>query len=136
MNSFDIKIEGRGIWYVIHTLALHANTNPLKESYILTINTLADHFGCETCKPHFKKFIVDNPFKKYWHIKYNNEDLGFFKWSWELHNFVNKRLNKPILNFEDVLFNYKNMVCHDCHDNPILVQIKNETPTLNLVSYY
>lgn len=123
--SFDVKKDGSGIWFVIHTLALHANTDVLKESFILTINTLCDHFGCDTCKQHFRKFINDYPLKTYWYFKYNGEDLGFFKWSWDLHNVVNKALNKPQLSFDNALSKYKNYICKNCGDkkNPILVEV-------------
>lgn len=140
MSTFDIKIEGRGMWFMIHTLALHANTDELKGAFILTINTLYENFGCESCKPHFRKFLDDYPIKNYWHIKYKGEDYGFFKWSWDFHNDVNKRLKKPILSFEDVLFRYKNYVCKNCDkkiNNPILVEVKEKEPyTLNLLSNY
>jgi len=135
-KNYDIRIEGAGVWYVIHTLALHTNTDLAKDAYIITINTLCDHFGCESCKPHFKQFIIEHPFHKYRHINYKGEDYGFFKWSWELHNSVNYRLNKPIISFEDALFKYKNNTCTDCDkiNNPILIEI--EKKNLNLLSYY
>ena len=122
--AFDIKTEGKGIWYVVHTLALHATTEKTKESFQITIHTLCEHFGCETCKVHFKKFIDDNPLK----------NQNYFKWTWELHNSVNRKLNKPILSLEDALAIYKNYVCKDC-DEPkqILVPIPT-TFKLSLIS--
>lgn len=148
MNEIDII--GPGIWHVIHMLSLNATTDITKESFILTINTLCNNFGCDSCKPHFRQFIDDHPFKNYWHIEYKKEgDYGFFKWSWELHNSVNKRLLKKHVSFEDALFKYKNYICKDCDKdkklNPILVKINpvrdgltapEETYKLNLISYY
>jgi len=143
--SFDVTQHGSGIWFVIHTLALHANTDVLKEAYIITINTLCDHFGCETCKEHFKNFINKYPLRSYWKLFYKGEDLGFFKWSWELHNIVNKVLKKQQISFDDALSKYKNYICKNCDKkvNPILVEvtkneIKNETndKTFNLISNY
>src|SRR6516164_8728351 len=117
----DIQKLGPGIWFVIHTLAYHATTDQLKETFNLTINTLCDHFGCDTCKPHFTQFILSHPLIKY---------KDYFKWSWELHNEVNKILNKPQMKYETALQQYKNNTCQNCTaklPNPFLIPVKNET---------
>ena len=122
----DINKDGKGIWFVIHTLAL--NTKDKKQCFEWMINTLADNFGCEICKPHIKKFILDHPLKNY------NED--YFKWTWELHNDVNRRLNKPTLPLEEALNIYKNMVCKNC-DKQILIPITSNTSfntSFNIIS--
>src|SRR5687767_7740845 len=108
----DINKDGKGIWFVIHTLAL--NFNGKTDYFEWMMNTLSDNFGCDLCKPHIKKFMIDHPFKNYMNIYYKNEDIGYFKWTWELHNNVNKRLNKPILAFDEALNLYKNMICKNC----------------------
>ena len=118
----DMQKIGPGIWFVIHTLAYHATTEPLKDAYQLEINTLCDHFGCETCKTHFSQFILSHPF-----IKYKD---NYFKWSWELHNYINKILNKSQIKYEVALQQYKNNTCQNCTAkpvNPFLVPVKNET---------
>src|SRR5258708_38890560 len=98
MNENKLLILGPGIWYTIHILAFNAKTDKEKEAFIITINTLCNNFICESCKPHFKKFIESNDLKKYWHKKVdNNDNIGFFMWTVELHNSVNKSLNKPII---------------------------------------
>src|SRR4030042_5313532 len=89
-NSFDdIEKIGPGIWFKIHMDAIKATTLSLKESFVVNINALCDGFRCKTCQPHFRKFINENPLKKYFDIK-----DGIFQWTWELHNDVNSRLNK------------------------------------------
>lgn len=139
MNKFDIKREGRGIWYVIHTLALYATTDYLKENFIVTIQILTDHFSCDTCKVHMVDFLRTNPLKNYWHIKSpkTKEDIGFFKWSWELHNLINSKLNKPILTLDETLSTFKNYVCKNCDKikpNPILIPIEDEEEVFTIVS--
>lgn len=139
MDNLDVKLIGPGLWHMIHLLALNAVTDVSKKSFILTINTLCDNFICESCKPHFRKFIDDHSFNHYWNIQYKKEgDYGFFKWSWELHNAVNKRIGLQTFAFEDALFKYKNYVCHDCNKiDPILVKVKESVkPVFNLISYY
>src|SRR5688572_20802270 len=123
----DINKDGKGIWFVIHTLAL--NTNGKKDYFEWMMNTLSDNFGCEICKPHIKKFIMDTPPKN---TIYKQEDIGYFKWTWELHNSVNKRLNKPVISLDEALSIYKNMVCKNC--NEILIPINEPQVRFNLIS--
>jgi len=134
MSNFNIHIEGRGIWYTIHLLAFHANTDLLKNAFIITIGQLADHFGCETCKVHFKKFITDVPIKPFLPQEY-----GVFKWTVELHNAINKKLNKPVVKYEDALSSYKNFVCQHCDDKMdgphILVPVDNKSFSFHFISY-
>jgi hypothetical protein len=117
-NNFFIQNNGSGIWYVIHTLALHAKNDRAKKSYASTINTLAEYFGCEKCKIHFKKFIESHPFKYYWNINHGTyENIGFFKWSWEMHNDINKFLGKKQISLDDALLYYVSGICKNCNDN-------------------
>ena len=131
--SFDIKIEGRGIWHTIHTLALYATNESLKNAFVLTMDSLAKNFACEICKPDFNKFINQHPFKNYWNLKQKNEEIGLFKWTWELHNTINQKLGKPILSFDDAYNMTKYHVCKNCNKNPILIPLEEK---LNLISYY
>lgn len=86
---------GPGIWFKIHIDAVTATTDSLKEAFLVNINALCDNFKCKKCQPHFRKFIDTHPLKNYWNIKdEKNRDIGFFKWSWELHNQVNRFLKK------------------------------------------
>ena len=96
----DIEKIGPGLWYKIHMDAIKAITLPLKESFVVNINALCDGFPCKNCQPHFRKFINDNPLKKYFEVK-----DGIFKWTWELHNDVNKRLGKICPTYEEA-YNY------------------------------
>ena len=139
MNKFKFNIDtyGPGIWYMIHLEAINATNDQLKTHFIKNINHLCLHFPCEKCKLSFKQFINDHSLIKYWDIKHNvYGDIGFFAWSWELHNMVNKKLNKPYLTFDDALAIYKNYICTDCNDtlkpNPFLLPHTIDKPSLIL----
>jgi hypothetical protein len=138
MTDNNIKTLGPGIWYIIHTLAFNAVNNSKKEAYIIMINSLCDNFICDICKIHFKKFIDNYDLKKYWHIKNHDNDIGFFKWSWELHNSVNIKINKPILKFDEAYKLYQNNTCQNCeisNQRPkILIPITNEKSSLTISS--
>jgi hypothetical protein len=86
---------GPGIWFKLHTDAVTAVTDALKESFIINTNAVCNNFKCKTCQPHFRNFIDTHPFKDYWNIRNaKGEDIGMFQWTWELHNKVNKVLGK------------------------------------------
>ena len=107
-----------GIWFKIHVDAVTATTDSLKEAFIININATCDNFKCKKCQPHFRKFIDTYPLKNYWNIKDGRgRDIGFFKWSWELHNQVNKFLKKYEPSLEEAYDFYANTeagVCFDC----------------------
>jgi hypothetical protein len=120
MNSSDKRhnqpeVFGPGLWFAIHTMALDATTESLKQAFVVYINSLCDRFPCKTCQPHFKKFIHDNPLDRYWYTSHG-KDIGFFTWTWELHNSVNRRIGKAEVSLKDALAFYQSDkgVCTDC----------------------
>lgn len=128
-NSMDTSVFtdpvklGPGIWFTMHVNAVQATSEALKQAFISNINSLCDNFKCLKCQKHFRNFIDTHPFSKYWHIKNNNgREIGFFKWTWELHNDVNKMLNKPQPSLEEAFEFYSNSkvgTCHSCAKPPI-----------------
>lgn len=96
VSTFSDPTKLSGLWFKIHIDAAHAVTDELKRSFEININHTCDNFKCKKCQPHFRKFIDTHPFFKYWNIKdEKGRDIGMFQWSWELHNQVNRFLNKP-----------------------------------------
>ena len=59
-------------------------------------------------------FLKTHPLISY---KYDRQ-VGYFKWSWELHNMVNKKLNKLEVKYEDALEYYNNFNCQNCTVKP------------------
>jgi hypothetical protein len=125
-----VKI-GPGVWFKMHIDALVAITDDAKRSFAISINTLCDNFKCKKCQPHFREFINSHPFEGYWAIYDNNRrDIGFFRWTWEFHNNVNKRLNKYQPSFEEAYKYYSNSdvgICFNC-PNSIGSIPQTETP--------
>jgi hypothetical protein len=115
--SDPVKI-GPGLWFKIHIDGIKSTTDLLKEAFIVNINALCDNFKCKKCQPHFRKFIDTHQFQKYWHIIDNkNRDIGFFQWTWELHNQVNRFLKKPEPSLEEAYEFFSNSeigACFNC----------------------
>lgn len=88
-------------WKSIHELAKNATNQYLIDQFIQYMKYLQNNFPCAKCRPHIKQYLIDHPMKNY-----INRDKGIFIWSWEFHNSVNKRLNKPIISFSNVLKQY------------------------------
>jgi hypothetical protein len=120
--SDPVKI-GPGIWFTMHTNAVNAITDPIKLSFETNINAICDNFKCKKCQLHFRKFIDTHPFHKYWNIHDElGRDIGFFKWTWELHNEVNKFLGKyqpSLQEAYDFFSNNEAGACFNC-DSPMV----------------
>jgi hypothetical protein len=134
-DSFNNSvIVGPGVWFFMHTMAIVAVTDPLKESFIVYVNTLCDAFRCKTCQQHFRKFIDTRPFKEYWNIVDNQgRDIGFFRWTWELHNQVNKFLSKYQPSLEEAYKYYSDTgagICTTCGGHPPSTVALQQTYTL------
>jgi len=107
-SLFNPNTDSKGIWYTIHRMAILAITEAKKAEFINYMTFLSKEFPCEKCRTHIKQFIVDNPFHIYMNVSYTTySDVGFFKWSFNLHNAVNMRLGKPIIDFSTAHNLYK-----------------------------
>lgn len=112
---------GPGIWFKMHTDAIKAITDNLKSAFVVNINAVCDNFKCKKCQSHFRKFIDTYPLENYWNIHdEKGRDIGFFKWTWEMHNQVNKFLKKyePTLQEAyDFFSNTEIGACFNCGNN-------------------
>jgi hypothetical protein len=92
----DPKVIGPGIWYIIHLKGMIAKDISTKVSFIKLINELSVNFPCLKCRNHINEYLEHNPIT----LATLNEPEGLFKWSWEFHNAVNKRLGKNIIDYQ------------------------------------
>lgn len=128
------KIFGPGLWFAIHIQAVIATTRPLKQMFIEFIKNVANNLKCDTCKKHFQNFIDTHPFANYEGMYNSNSiDIGYFTWTWECHNAVNKFLGKYCPSLEEAYSYYSNTqdgYCTNCHvDN---INILSRTPMSQL----
>lgn len=72
----------RNHWRKLHTQSFDETTF---ETWVATIP------GCPTCQRDFRKLLESSP------PRFDD----WFRWTWEIHNLVNAKLNKPNLTFED-----------------------------------
>ena len=139
--SDPVKV-GPGIWFTLHTKAVKAVTDPLKHAFKTNVSTLCDNFKCKNCQPHFRNFIDTRPLSKYWNIRdAEGRDIGFFQWTWELHNEVNKFLGKYQPSLQEAYDYFSNSdagACFNCGtsspytSNP---HLDNPTPSNDFVTH-
>lgn len=108
MHEFDVRKFGPGMWFMIHRQARRAVTPMKKEIFIDEMEDLMKTHRCGTCGPHMIEFNELHPIRDYYMIiNAFGEDIGMFKWTWELHNDVNERLGKPTVPFDIAYAYYK-----------------------------
>jgi hypothetical protein len=101
----DPTIWGPKLWFVIHTLALNYPDNPNYEQKRLHedfFNSLVFLIPCDKCRVHYRQHINNNPVVN--HLKDSNT---LFKYTIDLHNVVNKTLNKKQYSYEEAVRFYK-----------------------------
>jgi FAD-linked sulfhydryl oxidase len=55
------------------------------------LSSFAEIYPCKKCKSHFKKYVIDYPFR-------GNSGSDLNQYFCAFHNEVNKRLKKPLYN--------------------------------------
>ena len=92
---------GPGVWFLIHTKAKLATTEPGKQDYQTFLQFIVDNFPCKECQTHAQEFLKLNPLVNFWNLRNNKGDeIGCFKHSWMMHNHANAKTGKKALDFE------------------------------------
>jgi hypothetical protein len=89
-----IKPEKFGpyFWGALH-LACLGDTDPAEiRSFVETFSHV---IPCESCRIHFADVLRVNP------VPQTEDSIELFNWSVDIHNIVNKRLNKPIMDADE-----------------------------------
>jgi len=92
----DPKVFGPGMWSSIHIYAAEATTPERKNCFIDFITVLFSNLKCLNCRQHATAYLERHPPRDV-----IDEPDGLFRWTWMMHNVVNRRLGKPELSFEE-----------------------------------
>lgn len=84
------KEWGPGRWQSIHVTAASSVTSQKFRIFCEWIRDQIDHLPCSECTDHAKEYLEHNPPEK-------SEDA--FIWTWRFHNTVNRRLDKPEMEY-------------------------------------
>ena len=94
---------GPGLWWSQHRTAYLAKTKEEKKEFVVWENKQLNGIRCGTCRSHAQEYILTHPIEPFF-IK----EKGCFEWTWMFHNEVNKRLDKPIMDFNTAWGMYDN----------------------------
>jgi FAD-linked sulfhydryl oxidase len=91
----DPKSWGNGAWIFLHCISYTYPEIPSKKEekyYCSFFNNLGYVIPCPNCRKHYQEYLKQFPCSKF--LK-NKSSLS--KWLFELHNYVNFKLNKPLI---------------------------------------
>jgi len=98
-------IWGPGIWTTLHSITLtypEAPTHKDIQEHRNFLHSVGKVLPCPGCRIEYNKWIARNP------PALHSRDV-FVDWMIDLHNDINKRLNKKVRSKEYVINLYKNM---------------------------
>lgn len=117
----DPLIWGPTLWKYLHSIAINYPDIPDKTWKIKYYNfvwTLCETIPCDMCRNHFRKFLVmgSKTVKKF-SYEILVDRRTFFKWTYDVHNFVNSQIpNKKKtkqLSYNEVVKMYNNILTTD-----------------------
>jgi|TARA_B110000285_G_C15104620_1_gene607186 hypothetical protein len=123
-NSVKPAIWGPHGWKFLHYVSLGYPDNPTDEDKINFKNfyySLQHVLPCEKCALNYKHNLLDSPIDN--HL--NNRDT-LVRWVIDVHNKVNKELNKKELSYEDGISLYlteETMILDYCFKVVVLIII-------------
>lgn len=92
-------IWGRGTWILLHcmtaTYPLRV-TQRIRDRYGAFLHILAQTLPCRLCRLHSRRFITRHPPRL-------EDRSAFMHWMIDFHNYVNRRLGKPVLSYDVAL---------------------------------
>ena len=101
----DPRVFGPHFWFTLHSVSFFYPENPTdtdmrihKEFYESFVHVLP----CEECRNHYRMLLTKYPIEGHLSCR---ESLS--RWVVFLHNNVNKKIGKPILEYQTVVENYK-----------------------------
>jgi len=102
------NIWGPSAWRLIHSIAFTYPIDPTfidKQRYKIFFESLAYTLPCKDCQYNYQKELLNFDLDEAL-----NSREGLSRWAFNLHNSVNKRLNKKIMTYEEVKTLYDELI--------------------------
>ena len=87
---------GTFLWGYIHTITIIDFDDSIEMSNQCIHILKQIIFPCKKCHAFYTENLYELE-------NIDKEPMSLFKWSWNLHNKVNQKLNKPIISYEEAL---------------------------------
>lgn len=107
-QEYDHKKSLSGVWILLHKKAEWHDSNGDVDGFASFLAWLASVFWCDECAVHFRKYLQDNPPKDADHMTV---------YMFNFHNAVNRRLNKPEMDWKtyvEVYRTHPEKICSSC----------------------
>lgn len=98
-------VWGPSFWFVMHTVSLHYPDEPTyaeRRTHYDFYHIVRDILPCEMCRQHYRELLEQYPVQPFLDSK-----TSLVTWVVMIHNQVNKRLGKPMIDREEMLANYE-----------------------------
>jgi Erv1 / Alr family len=111
----DASEWGPLLWSVLHGIAEFSGKSPFKQyegderrTFIRVIKTLEKTIPCPSCKEHYEVYLKEHPVdKSIMEMPYEDLNKYVKTWFWELHNWVNESLQRPLFPYDELTPTYK-----------------------------
>ena len=106
----DAAEWGPILWNILHGTAERVGTaivklyqNDERRALIRMMKSLEKVIPCPSCKEHYEVYLKQHPVDKViMTTPYSDINTYIKTWFWELHNWVNESLGRPIFSYDDL----------------------------------
>jgi len=113
----DASEWGPILWSILHGLAERVGSTPFvqyqgdeRRALIRIMKSLVKVIPCPSCKEHYEVYLKEYPVDKaIMDVAYDDLNKYVKTWFWELHNWVNESLGRPLFPYEELTPSYKSI---------------------------
>ena len=113
----DASEWGPILWSILHGIAERVGSTAFaqyqadeRRALIRVMKSLVKVIPCPSCKEHYDVYLKENPVDKTIMDTPYRELTTYVKtWFWELHNWVNESLSRPLFPYDDLTPTYKSV---------------------------
>lgn len=113
----DASEWGPILWNILHGLSERVSSTPFiqyqgdeRRALIRVMKSLEKVIPCPSCKEHYEVYLKEHPVdKQVLTIPYGELKTYVKTWFWELHNWVNESLNRPLFPYDQLTPTYKSI---------------------------
>jgi hypothetical protein len=125
------QIWGKHAWIFLHSITMTYPENPSnedKKTYKNFFQSLDKILPCIICRVNYKKHINNVPIDNFLHSR-----RSLVEWLINIHNQTNTMLNKPTIEYDEVIDNFKKLYKKDDINNEeIAINNSKLNPTSNV----
>lgn len=132
--TYSKEVWGNNIWYLFHSIAYkikETEFSNIKNDLIYLITIICSNLPCPECSADAVSVLNK--------VNYNtiNSKEDFKKFLFNFHNYVNKKLNKPLFEYEKLDEKYKNANIKALYHNfNIIFSSNSNVPQLMSASFH